>query len=76
MTLADVTAADAKQGALPGVFETAPTPTERLSRALDTMNTRFGRNAVTLGPLTGGRLDAVGAKIAFGRIPEPTEFND
>ena len=50
--------------------------TPRLSAALDAINTRFGRNAVTLGPLAGGRADHVGAKIAFGRIPEAAEFHE
>lgn len=50
--------------------------TEALSRALDRINTRFGRNAVTLGPVTGGRIDRVGTAIAFGRIPEIAEFHE
>jgi len=50
--------------------------TEALSRALDRINTRFGRNAVTLGPLSGGRADRVGTSIAFGRIPEVAEFHE
>lgn len=47
-----------------------------LSRAMDRLNERFGRNAVTLGPLAGGRVDQVGTKIAFGRIPELAEFHE
>ncbi|HCB75289.1 MAG TPA: type VI secretion protein ImpB [Sphingomonas bacterium] len=47
-----------------------------LSRAMDRMNERFGRNAVTVGPLGGGRIDRVGTKIAFGRIPELGEFHE
>ena len=50
--------------------------TEALSRALDRINTRFGRNAVTLGPTTGGRVDRVGTSIAFGRIPDLAEFRE
>ena len=50
--------------------------TQALSRALDRINTRFGRNAVTLGPITGGRIDRVGTSIAFGRIPELAEFHE
>ncbi len=50
--------------------------TEALSRALDRINTRFGRNAVTLGPTTGGRIDRVGTSIAFGRIPDLAEFRE
>jgi DNA polymerase IV len=52
------------------------TRTLALSRAMDRMNERFGRNAVTVGPLGGGRIDRVGAKIAFGRIPELDEFHE
>ena len=48
--------------------------TESLSRAMDTINTRFGRNAVMLGPQTGGRADRIGTNIAFGRIPDAAEF--
>ncbi len=52
------------------------TRTLALSRAMDRMNERFGRNSVTVGPLAGGRLDSVGTKIAFGRIPELDEFHE
>ena len=52
------------------------TRTLTLSRALDRINGRFGRNAVTVGPLGGGRVDRVGTKIAFGRIPELDEFHE
>ncbi|NIJ24436.1 Y-family DNA polymerase [Sphingomonas japonica] len=52
------------------------TRTLALSRAMDRMNERFGRNAVTVGPLGGGRLDRVGTKIAFGRIPDLDEFHE
>ncbi len=48
--------------------------TEALSRAMDCINTRFGRNAVTVGPETGGRADRIGTSIAFGRIPDAAEF--
>ena len=47
-----------------------------LSRAMDRINQRFGRNAVSVGPLGGGRVDRVGSKIAFGRIPELDEFHE
>ena len=47
-----------------------------LSRAMDRINQRFGRNAVSVGPLGGGRTDRVGSKIAFGRIPELDEFHE
>ena len=48
----------------------------RLSEAMDKANAKFGRNAVTLGPLIGGRIDQVGAKIAFHRIPDMAEFHE
>jgi len=76
VTLANVHSSDPEQAALPGVLDGPKTPTERLSRALDQINTRFGRNTVTLGPRTRGRADNVGTKIAFGRIPEAAEFNE
>ncbi len=50
--------------------------TAALSRALDRINSRFGKNAVSLGPLTGGRIDRVGTSIAFGRIPDIAEFHE
>jgi DNA polymerase-4 len=52
------------------------TRTLSLSRAMDRINARFGRNAVSLGPLHGGRLDRIGTRIAFGRIPEMSEFHE
>lgn len=52
------------------------TRTLSLSRAMDSINERFGRNAVSLGPQNGGRIDRVGTKIAFGRIPELDEFHE
>ncbi|WP_258042961.1 type VI secretion protein ImpB [Sphingomonas sp. NBWT7] len=47
-----------------------------LSEAMDRINQRFGRNAVSVGPLNGGRIDRIGSKIAFGRIPELDEFHE
>lgn len=47
-----------------------------LSRAMDRLNERFGRHAVSLGPFHGGRIDRVGTKIAFGRIPDLDEFHE
>ena len=50
--------------------------TPALSRAMDRINEKFGRNAVTLGPTAEGRVNLIGTKIAFGRIPDAAEFND
>ncbi len=81
VTAADVRAEAGDQGSL---FAALP-PTDALARAarspklsvaMDKVNARFGKNAVTLGPLSGGRADHVGAKIAFGRIPERAEFHE
>ena len=47
-----------------------------LSRAMDRLNEKFGRHAVSVGPIHGGRIDRVGTKIAFGRIPERHEFHE
>ena len=52
------------------------TRTLALSRAMDRINEKFGRNAVSLGPQHGERIDRVGTKIAFGRIPELDEFHE
>lgn len=48
----------------------------RIPPAMDRINQRFGRNAVTVGPLGGGRTDHVGTKIAFGRIPDLDEIRE
>ena len=47
-----------------------------LSRAMDRINQRWGGGAVSVGPLGQGRIDRVGTKIAFGRIPEASEFHE
>lgn len=45
----------------------------RLLTAMDGLNQRFGKDAITIGPRT--KLHGfVGAKIAFNRIPEAPEF--
>jgi DNA polymerase-4 len=51
-------------------------PTAALSTAMDRINARFGRNAVMLGPKETGRVNLIGAKIAFGRIPDAAEFHE
>jgi DNA polymerase IV len=47
---------------------------EALSRALDALNQRFGQDAVKFGHLPVPTAPYVGAKIAFGRIPEDADF--
>jgi len=46
----------------------------KLSSALDAINKKFGRDAVSLGVMPGKLPDYVGAKVAFNRIPERAEF--
>lgn len=81
VTLAEIAPAGGEQDVLwsrldPDDPLARETRTLGLSRAMDKVNARWGKNAVTLGPLSGGRLDHVGAKIAFGRIPERAEFHE
>ena len=45
-----------------------------LSAAIDRMNARFGRDAVTVGHDARGATRSSGPKIAFTRIPELAEF--
>lgn len=47
---------------------------EKLSRVIDHLTQRYGRNAVTLGLTETDGRSFSGAKIAFNRIPEPTDF--
>lgn len=81
VTLAEIEPVSGDQGSLFAMLDPADplareTRTLALSRAMDAMNERFGRNAVTVGPLHGGRMDRIGTKIAFGRIPDADEFHE
>ncbi|NML05570.1 type VI secretion protein ImpB [Sphingomonas sp. G-3-2-10] len=81
VTLCEIETVEGDQGSLFAALDpndplARETRTLALSRAMDRINERFGRNAVSVGPLNGGRLDAVGTKIAFGRIPEASEFHE
>ena len=81
VTLAEIEPVAGDQGSLFALLDpddplARETRSIKLSRAMDRINQKFGRNAVTLGPRTGGRIDAVGTRIAFGRIPEMAEFQD
>ena len=59
-----------------GAAVTPATETRRLalSTAIDRMNARFGRDAVTVGHDARGATRSSGPKIAFTRIPELAEF--
>jgi DNA polymerase-4 len=57
----------------PGPDQGGASRSLRLSQALDTLNRRFGKDTVSIGP----RPDLpayIGAKIAFNRIPELEDF--
>jgi DNA polymerase-4 len=81
VTLAEIEPVSGEQDSLFGLLDpndplARETRTLSLSRAMDRINERFGGNSVTVGPLYGGRIDRVGTKIAFGRIPELSEFHE
>ena len=80
VTLGELTAADAVQR---GLFDTGETLDAReearrlaLSQAMDRVNKRFGRDAVTLGHDAAGAARSQGPRIAFTRIPEIAEFHE
>ncbi len=53
---------------------TAKMKNEKISRAMDALNQKFGRDTILLG-MTGNQLSAAtGTKIAFTRIPDREEF--
>lgn len=64
------------EGTQLSLFDAPKRPTLEIARAMDTLNAKFGRNAVTLGPAGQGRAGRIGTRIAFGRIPERAEFHD
>lgn len=47
---------------------------EQMSRALDAINHRFGRDSITLGMMPSEGRSFSGTKIAFTRIPDEEEF--
>ncbi len=63
------------------LFESLPQPesrrrakAEQLSRALDVINRRYGRDTVSMGMLPEQGRSFSGTKIAFTRIPDKNEF--
>jgi DNA polymerase-4 len=81
VTLAEIETVEGEQGSLFAALDpddplARETRTLALSRAMDRLNEKFGRHAVSVGPMGGGRIDRVGTKIAFGRIPEMSEFHE
>ena len=81
VTLAEIEPVGGEQDSLFALLDPSDplareTRTLALSRAMDRINEKFGRNAVSLGPQHGERIDRVGTKIAFGRIPDLDEFHE
>ncbi len=77
VVLLDLSEADAVQG---GLFEAVDAAAEAraraLSEAMDRVNARFGRDAVTMGHDRLGAVKSAGPRIAFTRIPELAEFRE
>lgn len=77
VVLSELSDADAVQG---GLFEAvdvkAQARAQALSEAMDRVNARFGRDAVTLGHDRLGAVKSSGPRIAFTRIPEMAEFRE
>ena len=80
VTFLELTVASETQLALfdSGPAVTPPTVARRLalSTAIDRMNARFGRDAVTVGHDVVGASRSSGPRIAFTRIPELAEFRE
>ena len=49
---------------------------ESLSKAMDKINSRFGRDSIALGNIPSQIQSFSGTKIAFTRIPDKKEFNE
>jgi DNA polymerase-4 len=58
---------------LPDADLAARGKSETLSRAMDKINHRFGRDSILIGMTSQGRSFS-GSKIAFTRIPDIDEF--
>jgi DNA polymerase-4 len=69
--------------AAPDLFATLPDDDgarqrrrEKLSAVMDSVNQRYGRDAVILGALPNPQANFVGTKVAFTRIPDLAEFRE
>ncbi|MCP3731189.1 type VI secretion protein ImpB [Sphingomonas sp. MG17] len=81
VTLAEIAPLEGEQDSLFAMLDpndplARETRTLSLSRAMDRINEKFGRHAVSVGPMDGSRSDRIGTKIAFGRIPDLDEFHE
>ena len=80
VTLSDLVAATNLQSDLfanlPDVDLAARGKSEKLSRAMDEINHRFGRDTVLIGMTPSQGQSFSGSKIAFTRIPDVDEFSE
>jgi len=78
VTLSDLVAATDLQpdlfASLPDVDLAARSKSEKLSRAVDKINHRFGRDSILIGMTPSQGQSFSGTKIAFTRIPDVDEF--
>ena len=78
VTLSDLVAATDLQpelfASLPDVDLAARGKSEKLSRAMDQINHRFGRDSILIGMTPAQGQSFSGSKIAFTRIPDIDEF--
>lgn len=56
--------------------QASPEQRKRLSKAMDDLNRRFGRDTVSLGLLPKAARGFSGTKVAFTRIPDKAEFHE
>ena len=80
VTLLDLVAASDLQADLfanlPEVDLEARGKSEKLSRAMDKINHRFGRDSILIGMTPSQGQSFSGSKIAFTRIPDVDEFSE
>lgn len=52
------------------------TPREDLCHMIDRLNQKYGRDTIRFGELPPFHVPYTGAKIAFGRVPDPEDFHE
>jgi DNA polymerase IV len=80
VTLSELVAASDLQpelfARLPDIELSARSKSEKLSRAMDQINHRFGRDTILMGMTPSQGRSFSGSKIAFTRIPDVDEFSE
>lgn len=66
----------AKDGVLPHAALIRQNRWEGISDLMDQLRLKYGPNALSLGPVDEAPGGYLGAKIAFGRIPDAADFNE